>query len=74
MWRQFEYYEPDSVEEVCEHLARQGDEAQILAGGTGRGLRDAAIEEGMPTLRRSGLRKIAQGVTSIDEVTRETVR
>ena len=47
---------------------------RILAGGTGRGLRDAAIEEGMPTLRRSGLRKIAQGVTSIDEVTRETVR
>jgi type IV pilus assembly protein PilB len=47
---------------------------RILAGGTGRGLRGAAIEEGMLTLRRSGLCKIAQGVTSVDEVTRETVR
>ena len=44
----------------------------ILAGGTARGLRRAAIEEGMLTLRQSGLRKIAQGLTSIDEVTRET--
>lgn len=34
MWRQFEYYDPESVEETCEHLARYGDEAQILAGGT----------------------------------------
>ena len=47
---------------------------RILAGGTARALRSAAIEEGMPTLRQSGLRKIARGVTSIDEVTRETVR
>ena len=47
---------------------------RILAGGTGRGLRSAAVEEGMTTLRRSGLRKIADGVTSIAEVTRETVR
>lgn len=47
---------------------------RILAGGTGRGLRGAAVEAGMPTLRRSGLRKIADGVTSIAEVTRETVR
>ena len=47
---------------------------RILAGGTGRGLRSAAVEAGMPTLRRSGLRKIADGVTSIAEVTRETVR
>ena len=47
---------------------------RILAGGTGHGLRSAAIEAGMLTLRRSGLRKIAQGVTSIDEVMRETIR
>ena len=47
---------------------------RILAGGAGRGLRSAAVEEGMPTLRGSGLRKIADGVTSIAEVTRETVR
>ena len=47
---------------------------RILAGATGGGLRSAAVEAGMVTLRRSGLRKIADGVTSIDEVTRETVR
>ena len=33
MWRQFEYCEPESVEECCELLAQYGDEAQILAGG-----------------------------------------
>ena len=47
---------------------------RIFAGGSGGGLRSAAVEAGMVTLRRSGLRKIADGVTSIDEVTRETVR
>jgi len=47
---------------------------RILAGGAGHGLRSTAIEAGMLTLRRSGLRKIAQGVTSIDEVMRETIR
>ncbi len=47
---------------------------RILAGGAPRPLRRAAIDEGMLTLRESGLRKIADGVTSIDEVTRETVR
>ena len=57
------------VLEMTDHLRER-----ILAGGTGHGLRGAAIEEGMLTLRRSGLRKIVQGVTSIDEVMRETVR
>ncbi len=47
---------------------------RILAGGAPRPLRRAAIDEGMLTLRESGLRKITDGVTSIDEVTRETVR
>jgi type IV pilus assembly protein PilB len=36
-------------------------------------LRRRAIEEGMITLRESGLRKIAEGVTSLEEVLRETV-
>ena len=47
---------------------------RILAGGAASALRSAAIGEGMLTLRQSGLRKIARGVTSIDEVTRETVQ
>jgi type IV pilus assembly protein PilB len=36
-------------------------------------LRRCTIEEGMITLRESGLRKVAEGVTSLEEVLRETV-
>ena len=36
-------------------------------------LRRLAIEEGMRTLRQSGLQKVREGVTTIDEVVRETV-
>ena len=37
-------------------------------------LRRQAIEDGMLTLRASGLRKIAAGLTSIEEVLKETVK
>jgi type IV pilus assembly protein PilB len=37
-------------------------------------LRRKAVEEGMITLRQSGLRKVADGLTSIEEVVRETVK
>jgi type II secretory ATPase GspE/PulE/Tfp pilus assembly ATPase PilB-like protein len=33
-----------------------------------------ALEEGMLTLRASGLEKVPQGTTSLEEVLRETVR
>jgi type IV pilus assembly protein PilB len=46
----------------------------ILVGASGLELRRKAIEEGMITLRGSGLRKIKEGVTSIEEVLRETVK
>src|SRR5262249_54282633 len=46
---------------------------QILSGGTAIDIKRKAIENGMITLRRSGLVKIKEGVTSIDEVVRETV-
>jgi type IV pilus assembly protein PilB len=39
-----------------------------------REMKKKAIEQGMITLRRSGLIKIKEGVTSIEEVLRETVR
>ena len=45
----------------------------ILSGATAIDLREQAIKEGMITLRRSGLLKIKQGITSIEEVLRETV-
>jgi len=36
-------------------------------------LRRKAIEEGMISLRLSGLQKIRDGMTSVEEVVRETV-
>jgi len=32
------------------------------------------VDEGMITLRQSGLRKVRAGLTSIEEVVRETVK
>jgi type IV pilus assembly protein PilB len=46
----------------------------ILVGASALELRRKAAEEGMITLRGSGLRKVQAGVTSIEEVLRETVR
>jgi type IV pilus assembly protein PilB len=46
----------------------------ILVGGSALELRRKALDEGMVSLRQSGLRKIADGVTTIEEVVRETMR
>ncbi|MSO60905.1 MAG: type IV-A pilus assembly ATPase PilB [Acidobacteria bacterium] len=46
----------------------------ILVGASALEIRRKAIEEGMITLRGSGLRKIKDGVTTIEEVLRETVK
>ncbi|MGD9906617.1 MAG: type IV-A pilus assembly ATPase PilB [Vicinamibacterales bacterium] len=46
----------------------------ILVGASALELRRKAIEEGMITLRGSGLRKISEGVTTMEEVVRETVK
>jgi type IV pilus assembly protein PilB len=46
----------------------------VLVGASALELRRKAIEEGMVTLRGSGLRKIKDGVTTIEEVVRETVK
>jgi type IV pilus assembly protein PilB len=45
----------------------------ILSGATAVELRRKALEEGMISLRLSGLQKIKEGVTTIEEVVRETV-
>src|SRR5437763_341260 len=45
----------------------------ILIGASSLELRKKSIEDGMITLRESGLRKIRNGVTTIEEVLRETV-
>jgi len=44
----------------------------ILKGGRGAVIREKAREEGMITLRESGLEKIRSGLTTIEEVLRET--
>jgi type IV pilus assembly protein PilB len=52
-----------------------GDELRelILSGASAYELRQRAIQDGMITLRGSGLQKIRDGVTTVEEVVRETV-
>ncbi|MDT5273066.1 MAG: type pilus assembly protein PilB [Acidobacteriota bacterium] len=45
----------------------------ILIGASSLELRKRAIEDGMITLRESGLQKIRNGITTLEEVVRETV-
>jgi type IV pilus assembly protein PilB len=45
----------------------------ILIGASALELRKKAVDDGMITLRESGLHKIREGVTTIEEVVRETV-
>lgn len=46
----------------------------ILARAQSKEIKKKAMEQGMITLRQSGLVKIKNGITSIEEVLRETVR
>jgi type IV pilus assembly protein PilB len=57
------------VMEVTEELREL-----ILVGASSLELRRKAVDEGMLTLRQSGLRKVKDGVTTIEEVVRETVK
>jgi len=58
-------YEAMSIDDEIREL--------ILSGASAVELRAKAIEQGMLTLRGSGLQKIRDGVTTIEEVVRETV-
>jgi type IV pilus assembly protein PilB len=44
----------------------------ILSGATATELKRMAVENGMTTLRESGLQKVRDGVTTVEEVVRET--
>jgi type IV pilus assembly protein PilB len=57
------------VMEVSEELREL-----ILVGASGLELRRKAVDEGMLTLRASGLRKVKDGMTTVEEVVRETVK
>ena len=45
----------------------------ILTGASAIELREQGVKEGMLTLRRSGCRKVLDGVTTVEETVRETV-
>jgi type IV pilus assembly protein PilB len=45
----------------------------VLVGASALELKKKAIERGMFTLRRSGLIKVAAGITTLEEVARETI-
>jgi len=45
----------------------------ILCGASSLELKNKALEQGMLSLRQSGLRKIREGLTTVEEVVRETV-
>ena len=44
----------------------------IMEGGNSMQLEEQAKREGIPDLREAGLRKVAAGVTSLEEVDRVT--
>jgi type IV pilus assembly protein PilB len=46
----------------------------VLEGASALELKRVSMDDGMMTLRHSGLQKIKDGMTTIDEVVRETVK
>jgi type IV pilus assembly protein PilB len=44
----------------------------ILRGGSVAEIRDLAVTEGMLTLRMDGMKKVERGVTTLEEVVKET--
>jgi type IV pilus assembly protein PilB len=56
------------VMEVTEDL-----QELILVGASAREIKRKAVEQGMLTLRRSGLSKVKAGATTLDEILRETL-
>jgi type IV pilus assembly protein PilB len=51
----------------------EGVRQLVMTNATVTELRKAAIDEGMYTLRQAGLRKVREGVTTMEEVVRETI-
>ncbi len=44
----------------------------ILKGGSTEELREQAVKDGMLTLRMDGMVKVKRGITSLEEVVKET--
>jgi type IV pilus assembly protein PilB len=47
--------------------------ALIIGNASIKEVRELAIDEGMSTLRRSGMLKVRDGITTVEEVARETM-
>jgi type IV pilus assembly protein PilB len=45
----------------------------IMEGGNAMQIADQADAEGIPDLRKSGLKKVKDGVTSLEEINRVTI-
>ena len=45
----------------------------IIQGGNATEIRTLALQQGMITLRRSGLEKIKMGITTFEQVSKETI-
>ncbi len=60
---------------ACVEVLDVSDEVRemILSGASSIEIKRKGLEEGMTSLRRSGLQKIKDGLTTIEEVLRETV-
>ena len=58
-------YEVMDISEAIQEL--------ILVGASAREIKRKAVDEGMLTLRQSGLAKIKAGMTTLEEVLRESV-
>jgi type IV pilus assembly protein PilB len=59
---------------VFEVLALKGDIGEfILAGATPSELKREAMRRGMRTMRQTGLAKVGQGLTTMEEITRSTM-
>jgi type II secretory ATPase GspE/PulE/Tfp pilus assembly ATPase PilB-like protein len=44
----------------------------VLRGASVAELRDHAVSEGMLTLRMDGIKKVERGITTVEEVVKET--
>ena len=55
------------------HADQRSAAGAINEGASTEKLRDCALETGMMTLRTSGLTKMFQGITTVEEVVRETI-
>ena len=46
----------------------------VLNGASAMELKDLAVQQGMKTLRMSGISKIQEGMTTVEEVVRTTIK